>query len=68
MDIVVLDENDNAPQFTKNFYNVSVSEDISVGTIITKINASDLDGNNPSALQMNKVRTAGFILGLRNSR
>ncbi|XP_028272662.1 protocadherin alpha-2-like [Parambassis ranga] len=41
--INVLDSNDNAPVFSKSLYKVRVSENTAHGTIVIKLNASDLD-------------------------
>ncbi|XP_064181972.1 protocadherin gamma-C5-like isoform X2 [Anguilla rostrata] len=41
--IVVLDINDNAPQFERGFYEISVSENTPPGTEIFNVKATDLD-------------------------
>uniref|UniRef100_A0A8C5PK79 Cadherin domain-containing protein n=1 Tax=Leptobrachium leishanense TaxID=445787 RepID=A0A8C5PK79_9ANUR len=41
--IIVLDVNDNPPVFDQTHYKVSVLENIPLGTILLKLNASDLD-------------------------
>ncbi|XP_063304113.1 protocadherin alpha-13-like isoform X6 [Pelobates fuscus] len=41
--ITVEDVNDNAPVFDKSFYTVSLLEHALKGTIVTKLNATDLD-------------------------
>ncbi|XP_050818232.1 protocadherin gamma-A10-like [Gopherus flavomarginatus] len=41
--IVVLDGNDNAPEFTQSVYKVSVREDIPVGSVVLTVTASDRD-------------------------
>uniref|UniRef100_A0A8C5M6V3 Cadherin domain-containing protein n=1 Tax=Leptobrachium leishanense TaxID=445787 RepID=A0A8C5M6V3_9ANUR len=41
--ITIQDVNDNAPAFEKSFYTVSLLENALNGTIVTKLNASDLD-------------------------
>ena len=43
--IVVLDENDNRPIFERPFYSANVSEDIAVGSVVLRVNASDMDAN-----------------------
>ncbi|XP_072515643.1 uncharacterized protein [Salminus brasiliensis] len=43
INVVVLDANDNAPVFSKSVYKVLVPEDIAIGTIFVKLNATDLD-------------------------
>ncbi|GFR97049.1 fat cadherin [Elysia marginata] len=45
--IVIKDENDNVPEFDKALYDVEVSEDAIVNSVLLKIRATDLDtGNN----------------------
>ncbi|XP_046907578.1 protocadherin alpha-C2-like [Hypomesus transpacificus] len=39
----VLDTNDNAPQFDKETYNITVMENSPIGSIVVKLNATDLD-------------------------
>ncbi|XP_035379469.1 protocadherin alpha-C2 [Electrophorus electricus] len=39
----VLDTNDNAPQFDRTVYSVNMSENSPIGTLVTKLNASDVD-------------------------
>ncbi|XP_041123103.1 protocadherin alpha-2-like isoform X8 [Polyodon spathula] len=39
----VLDANDNAPVFTSSVYKVNIVEDVSQGTAVIKLNATDLD-------------------------
>uniref|UniRef100_UPI00398F8DED protocadherin-10-like n=1 Tax=Pristiophorus japonicus TaxID=55135 RepID=UPI00398F8DED len=41
--ITVLDTNDNAPVFQKSLYTVSLIEDVQSGTLVIKLNATDLD-------------------------
>ncbi|XP_039340552.1 protocadherin gamma-A10-like [Mauremys reevesii] len=41
--IVVLDGNDNAPEFTQSVYKVSVKENIPVGSVVLRVTASDRD-------------------------
>uniref|UniRef100_A0A674HI70 Cadherin domain-containing protein n=1 Tax=Taeniopygia guttata TaxID=59729 RepID=A0A674HI70_TAEGU len=41
--ISVLDANDNAPQFNQSVYNVYLSENAIQGTIVARMNATDLD-------------------------
>ncbi|XP_032929389.1 protocadherin alpha-6-like [Catharus ustulatus] len=41
--ISVLDANDNAPQFNQSVYNVHLSEDAIEGTLVARVNATDLD-------------------------
>nr|XP_006632043.1 PREDICTED: protocadherin alpha-C2-like [Lepisosteus oculatus] len=39
----VLDANDNAPRFDQQTYNVSITENALLGTLVLKLNATDLD-------------------------
>ncbi|XP_071313482.1 protocadherin alpha-8-like [Trachinotus anak] len=41
--ITVLDINDNRPVFSQNSYQVEIYENVSVGTTVTKVNATDPD-------------------------
>uniref|UniRef100_A0A3B4D181 Cadherin domain-containing protein n=1 Tax=Pygocentrus nattereri TaxID=42514 RepID=A0A3B4D181_PYGNA len=41
--VVVLDINDNAPQFEKSFYEVTIDENAQIGSNIVKVSAVDLD-------------------------
>ncbi|XP_071313488.1 protocadherin gamma-C3-like [Trachinotus anak] len=41
--IDVLDVNDNAPVFTKDAYSVEINENSPTGTIVIRVNATDLD-------------------------
>lgn len=41
--VQVLDTNDNAPQFDRQVYSVDLIENASPGTLVMKLNASDLD-------------------------
>ncbi|KAM5214053.1 LOW QUALITY PROTEIN: protocadherin beta-3-like [Hipposideros larvatus] len=44
--ILVLDINDNAPEFTQSLYEVQVLENSSVNSVIVTVSASDLDTGN----------------------
>nr|XP_056718409.1 protocadherin gamma-A12-like isoform X3 [Euleptes europaea] len=41
--VIVLDANDNPPVFIQHIYEVSVGEDISIGTTVVTLKATDLD-------------------------
>ncbi|XP_030648036.1 protocadherin beta-16 [Chanos chanos] len=43
INITVLDANDNAPVFDQSFYRVQLPENAPKGTVVIKLNASDLD-------------------------
>ncbi|NXO46253.1 PCDG7 protein, partial [Locustella ochotensis] len=41
--IIVLDGNDNAPEFTQSVYKVTVREDVAVGSLVLQVTATDRD-------------------------
>ncbi|XP_052011510.1 protocadherin beta-15-like [Apodemus sylvaticus] len=41
--IIVLDVNDNAPEFAQAFYRVQILEDSPLGSLVAKVSAKDLD-------------------------
>lgn len=43
--VIVKDDNDNAPQFTKPLYKAAISENAAVNTSVTKVSATDADTN-----------------------
>ncbi|XP_068062410.1 protocadherin gamma-A3-like [Anomalospiza imberbis] len=43
IEIIVLDGNDNAPEFTQSVYKVTVREDVAVGSRVLQVTASDRD-------------------------
>ncbi|CAL8401948.1 unnamed protein product [Boreogadus saida] len=43
IDVTVLDANDNAPVFERSFYRVRLAENAPLGTVVIRLNASDLD-------------------------
>ncbi|XP_072252469.1 protocadherin alpha-3-like [Leuresthes tenuis] len=43
INVNVIDANDNTPLFSKSLYKAQVSENTSQGTVVTKLNATDLD-------------------------
>ncbi|KAF3706606.1 Protocadherin-10 Precursor [Channa argus] len=43
IDITVLDANDNAPVFDQSFYRVRLDENAPKGTVVIRLNATDLD-------------------------
>ncbi|CAF2869332.1 unnamed protein product [Rotaria sp. Silwood2] len=44
--LIILDENDNAPIFDKEFYSINITETISIDTIILHFHATDADEEN----------------------
>ncbi|CAI5652133.1 unnamed protein product, partial [Oreochromis niloticus] len=55
--VIVLDINDNRPMFTKEIYEISVPENVLVGTKIFKINATDPDENLNGAIEYRLGKT-----------
>ncbi|KAM4554636.1 protocadherin alpha-13-like isoform 17-T17 [Odontesthes bonariensis] len=49
--ITVLDANDNRPVFSKDVYTVSLEENASRGTLLIKLNATDLDEGSNSDIE-----------------
>lgn len=45
LNISVININDHRPQFSQNYYKVEISENISIGKEILKLEATDKDGN-----------------------
>lgn len=43
IELIISDLNDNAPQFTLPYYSVALPEDVEVGTLVTKVHATDAD-------------------------
>lgn len=43
VEVLLSDVNDNAPEFAQELYSVNIPEDSEVGTLITKVHASDKD-------------------------
>lgn len=43
IEVLLSDVNDNAPEFAQELYSVDIPEDSDVGTLITKVHATDKD-------------------------
>ena len=43
VEVILTDVNDNAPSFPANTYTVTISEDAPIGTLVTKMYATDMD-------------------------
>lgn len=43
IEITISDLNDNAPLFSLPYYSVALPEDVEIGTLVTKIHATDSD-------------------------
>ncbi|KAM9357333.1 protocadherin alpha-3-like [Symphorus nematophorus] len=51
LSITVIDTNDNRPVFSKDIYTVSLDENAPIGTLVIKINATDLDEGSNSEIE-----------------
>ncbi|XP_061105198.1 protocadherin alpha-C2-like [Conger conger] len=47
----VLDTNDNAPQFDRQVYSVNITENSPLGTLVLKLNATDLDEGSSAEIE-----------------
>ncbi|XP_076148876.1 protocadherin alpha-C2-like [Alosa pseudoharengus] len=57
--IRVLDTNDNAPQFDKESYKIELSENSPIGSLVVKLNATDLDeGSNAEIAYLYSLYTS----------
>lgn len=43
IEIIISDQNDNSPLFSLPIYTVSLPEDAEIGTLVTKVHATDID-------------------------
>uniref|UniRef100_A0A8C3TYG2 Cadherin domain-containing protein n=1 Tax=Catharus ustulatus TaxID=91951 RepID=A0A8C3TYG2_CATUS len=70
--ISVLDANDNAPQFNQSVYKVQLPENAERGTLVIKLNATDLDeGSNSKiyySLQILSPQEGKDVFGLERNR
>uniref|UniRef100_A0A8C3A1V8 Si:ch73-379j16.2 n=1 Tax=Cyclopterus lumpus TaxID=8103 RepID=A0A8C3A1V8_CYCLU len=55
--IIVLDSNDNRPMFSKEIYQITIPENVVVGTSIFKINATDADEGTNSEIEYSLGKT-----------
>ncbi|KAM8910684.1 protocadherin gamma-A2-like [Spinachia spinachia] len=67
--VTVLDANDNAPMFTKSVYKASIIENSAIGTLVTKVSASDADqGSNGEVIYVigNSVDTVSKLFHINS--
>ncbi|KAM4621846.1 protocadherin beta-15-like [Polymixia lowei] len=55
--ITVIDTNDNRPVFSKDVYTVTLHENTAPGTVVIKINATDLDEGSNSEIEYSLSKT-----------
>nr|XP_022919754.1 fat-like cadherin-related tumor suppressor homolog isoform X3 [Onthophagus taurus] len=60
IELIVSDLNDNAPLFSLPYYSVALPEDVEVGTLVTKVHATDAD------IGMNRKIKYSFIDSFNN--
>ena len=60
--VTVLDKNDHAPIFLGAPYTVSIPENVTVGTPITRINATDLDSGDNARLTFGLLGVYSYML------
>ncbi len=54
--ILITDENDNAPQFDRKSYEISVYENQPVNMVLFKLKATDADSTEPNSLVKYAIR------------
>lgn len=62
--IFIRDQNDNFPEFSQSVYNVSLLENSEVGTVVTRIEATDNDSNDFGTLGIRYKNLRGDIAHL----
>ncbi|XP_024919230.1 protocadherin alpha-8-like [Cynoglossus semilaevis] len=55
--IIVLDSNDNRPVFSQEAYEISIQENVPLGTSVLKINATDADGGSNGEVEYRLGKT-----------
>ena len=60
--VALLDYNDNAPRFTRTIYNGTVLEGQPPGTLVARVEASDLDSEENSVLSFSVLNSVGFTV------
>uniref|UniRef100_A0AAF5I050 Uncharacterized protein n=1 Tax=Strongyloides stercoralis TaxID=6248 RepID=A0AAF5I050_STRER len=74
VEVNVININDCQPKFEKNIYRVEVDENISIGSVLVKVNAYDVDSNysviNYSLMEVNDIisieKETGKVILLKN--
>lgn len=62
--IFIIDQNDNYPEFTQSVYNVTIPENSEVGTFITQIKAHDKDSEDFGTMGIRYKNLRGGIAHL----
>ena len=58
--VLVTDQNDHAPMFTRELYNATVNEGAPIGTSVLQVSASDRDSQMHSLLEFDVINTTAF--------
>lgn len=64
MQIFIRDQNDNFPEFTQPIYNAGVPENSDAGTIISQVEAIDVDSGDFGSLGIRYTNLRGGIAHL----
>ena len=63
----VLDMNDNAPRFSRPIYTVSIEENNEPGTVLTHLNATDVDVNSIIEYRISNESSSSFMFAVHPS-
>lgn len=58
--VLVTDQNDHTPMFTRDFYNATIDEGAPIGTSVIQFSATDRDSPIHSVLEYNVINTTAF--------
>ncbi|XP_054726430.1 cadherin-23 [Anastrepha obliqua] len=64
LQVYIRDQNDNFPEFTQAIYNASVPENSELGTIVTKVEATDVDSGDFGSMGIRFMSLRGSIAHL----
>ncbi|XP_067374283.1 protocadherin alpha-8-like isoform X25 [Channa argus] len=57
--IIVLDSNDNRPMFSQEIYQIEIQENVPVGNVVVKVNATDPDEGSNGKIEYTLSKTLG---------
>ncbi|XP_026186766.1 protocadherin alpha-8-like [Mastacembelus armatus] len=57
--VIVLDSNDNRPTFSHEIYHIDIYENVSIGTVLTKVSAIDPDEGTNGEIEYSLSKTLG---------
>ncbi|KAI6177756.1 hypothetical protein M3Y97_00942500 [Aphelenchoides bicaudatus] len=64
IEITILDENDNVPQFTQPIYNVTIAENVTTPLVILKVEAKDADAGQNGEVHYSIVTSTSSLANL----